>query len=474
MRKWMFWMVLLLLPLIGRAQTTVSGTQTGRWLAANSPYLVTGEITVPAGDTLHIEPGVEVLFQGNYRFRIAGRLFAAGTETDSIYFAPDSGVSGWGGLRFVDADNGSFLKYCRITGGHAFGDWPDNSGGGISLWNTDVVIQHCRVDYNSADHHGGGLFCWGAYPTVTDCQFVANSAVYDGGGVYLYFSGGRFTNCEFSGNTTGYYGAAVCGESAYTPRFERCVMHHNQAGSEAGGLRAGFSEMHLVNCTIADNSTSGWGGGIYLVYTTVTLTNSIVWNNTGYGDPIYLDVQGQAVVNYSDAPGNWGGQGNLNVDPQFVQSSTGNYQLKASSPCVDAGTAFWMVNGDTLIALDSTQFSGNAPDMGAFEYISPNKLPNTGISVPERFVLRQNYPNPFNPVTTIRFALPRTEQVTLVVYDIHGREIRTLLDARKPAGRYQIRWDGTNQSGVPVASGVYFYRLQAGRFVAERKMILMR
>jgi hypothetical protein len=89
--------------------------------------------------------------------------------------------------------------------------------------------------------------------------------------------------------------------------------------------------------------------------------------------------------------------------------------------------------------------------------------------VPEEFSLSQNYPNPFNPATTITYGLPRTLQVRLTVYDILGREVATLVNEKKAAGVYQVRFDGRS-----LASGVYFYRLDAGGFVASKKLLLMK
>jgi hypothetical protein len=82
--------------------------------------------------------------------------------------------------------------------------------------------------------------------------------------------------------------------------------------------------------------------------------------------------------------------------------------------------------------------------------------------IPTEFVLKQNWPNPFNPSTTISYDLPAASDVTLAVYDITGRTITTLKDTHQPAGNYAIQWDGTDDSGNPVSTGVYFCRMQAG------------
>jgi len=91
------------------------------------------------------------------------------------------------------------------------------------------------------------------------------------------------------------------------------------------------------------------------------------------------------------------------------------------------------------------------------------------VSVCSSYGLSQNYPNPFNPTTEIRYALPENAQVKLVVYNVAGQEIKTLVNEGQEAGYHQCVWGGKN-----VAGGIYFYRLQAGDFVQTRKMVLLR
>lgn len=88
--------------------------------------------------------------------------------------------------------------------------------------------------------------------------------------------------------------------------------------------------------------------------------------------------------------------------------------------------------------------------------------------------LGQNYPNPFNPATTIPYTLDRTSSVRLTVYDIAGREVKQVVDAQKAAGSYTAMWNGDDERGVQVPSGVYFARVEAGTIVKTKKMILAR
>jgi hypothetical protein len=96
------------------------------------------------------------------------------------------------------------------------------------------------------------------------------------------------------------------------------------------------------------------------------------------------------------------------------------------------------------------------------------------IALPKEFALEQNYPNPFNPTTTIRYTIPAQSKVVIKVYNMLGQQVRTIVNENKPAGRYQIVWDGKNEFGNAVASGIYLYRLQAGSVVKARKMLLIK
>lgn len=89
--------------------------------------------------------------------------------------------------------------------------------------------------------------------------------------------------------------------------------------------------------------------------------------------------------------------------------------------------------------------------------------------MPAKFELSQNYPNPFNPVTTIKFSLPQKSNVRLIVYNSLGQKVETLLNELLKAGYHQIKFSGNN-----ISSGIYFYRLDAGKYHSIKKMILLK
>jgi hypothetical protein len=94
--------------------------------------------------------------------------------------------------------------------------------------------------------------------------------------------------------------------------------------------------------------------------------------------------------------------------------------------------------------------------------------------IPLSYALRQNYPNPFNPSTTISFELPSSSHVTLTVFNILGQEVKRLADGVYSSGRHKVVWDGRSAGGSECASGIYFYRIDAGGFSSVRKIALVR
>ena len=96
------------------------------------------------------------------------------------------------------------------------------------------------------------------------------------------------------------------------------------------------------------------------------------------------------------------------------------------------------------------------------------------VDLPSKFALNQNYPNPFNPTTSISYSIPRDEFVRLSVYNMLGQKVRTLVSTRQMGNTYRVTWDGKDDNGYEVPSGVYFYNIQAGNFTSTKKMVLMK
>jgi hypothetical protein len=95
-------------------------------------------------------------------------------------------------------------------------------------------------------------------------------------------------------------------------------------------------------------------------------------------------------------------------------------------------------------------------------------------SAPKEFALAQNYPNPFNPTTKIRYEIPLRSFVTIKIYNLLGQEVKTLVRAVKGVGRYEVEWDGRNNNGQEVASGMYLYRLESNRINRTKKLLLIK
>jgi hypothetical protein len=127
--------------------------------------------------------------------------------------------------------------------------------------------------------------------------------------------------------------------------------------------------------------------------------------------------------------------------------------------------------------LDSVQIMAK-DDKGATEigvhYFDVQYLSLANTTIPNQFELYQNYPNPFNPVTTLQYALPGDAPVSIMIYDIMGRKVKTLVNKSQNAGYKSIQWNATNDRNEPVSSGLYLYTIQAEEFRQVRKMVLLK
>ena len=118
---------------------------------------------------------------------------------------------------------------------------------------------------------------------------------------------------------------------------------------------------------------------------------------------------------------------------------------------------------------------GSVDDNMYFVLIKPEKgSEENRAELPGYFTLEQNYPNPFNPVTTIRYSVHKSGHITITVFNLLGQKVKTLVDAYMTPGNKEVQWDGSDERGVPVASGVYLYMIREKNFAKIKRMVLMR
>jgi parallel beta-helix repeat protein len=521
---------LTLLALLGAAShalagTVVSGDVGGVWDLPGSPYWVEGDLGIPADSTLVIEPGVQVRFRGPYPFLVNGALYASGTVQDSIIFTWDSPIpeNEWRGLRFVRSDGNSILEYCRIERARSADQFPEVRGGGVYCHLCSLTVRHSLIQYNVSHNSnwngtGGGVVSVNAWPLVEHCTIrdnyadsgggiaflddqsdtsgypVArnnlvrdNTAPYCGGGIYVgAFSTPVIENNIVSSNMAGGYGGggiALWNTNSLHPRtVDNNIVSGNWTSADGGGFYIRYDCTVLANNTIVENSAESTGGGVYILNygggEFPHLRNTIIWGNVASRDSSVslLDVSTEVEIAYSDVEGGWPGTGNIDQDPLFADTF---FHLSAGSPCIDAGDPDAMNDDQCFPPSQGTSRN----DMGAYGGPLGCGWPqgSAGVAGPEgdgasslESLHVGNCPNPFNSTTEIRFDLPKTGVVHLVVYDARGRQVRGLVaGAALTAGAHSVVWDGCSDSGVEAAPGIYLCRIRAEGGEGVRKMMLL-
>jgi hypothetical protein len=166
-----------------------------------------------------------------------------------------------------------------------------------------------------------------------------------------------------------------------------------------------------------------------------------------------------------------------------VYNSTNRYAAIASTTLNPAGfnvNTMWFgfsmqYSRDDVLSLPIDRFEIAENVFAWMQFITnPCCIGYADAEVPSAYKLSQNFPNPFNPTTTIKFDMKEKGPVTLKVYNVAGQLVRTLVDDVRDAAAYSIAWDGRNNIGSDVASGIYFYKMETNGFSETRKMVLLR
>ncbi|MCK4312468.1 MAG: right-handed parallel beta-helix repeat-containing protein [Candidatus Cloacimonetes bacterium] len=288
MKKIIIIFFLLLIITFIYADTHIpAGNVSGVWTFANSPYIIDGEISIQQSDQLTIEPGVQVLFSGHYKFNIYGRILAEGTSTDVIFFTAQNTETGWHSLRFWNtSSNGqdsSRVVYCNLRLGKATGEGNEKYGGAIYCNNSsDILIRDCLFTKNYAESHGGGIHCSNSNPSLTDIIISENFAYCDGGGIGCYNSSPSLTNVIIKGNTADDAdGGGIYCKNSSSPSLTNVTITGNYAYSHGGIFCRNFSSPSLTGVTISENFTYCYGGGIGCRnFSSPSLTDVTIYGNT--------------------------------------------------------------------------------------------------------------------------------------------------------------------------------------------------
>ena len=485
--------------------STTGNDTTGDGSAENPFATIQHGINVASeGDTVLVYEGTYVEnINYNGKNIMVGSLYITTSDTFYISSTIIDGDSSGSVVSFISGEdeNSVLTGFTIMRGFAAYGDTLLVGGGGIRCIHSSPTIENNIITQNYCDWYvdGAGIFCsysdaqilgntisknYGAYAGAGICirdssdvlvldnvirsnETMSGYGVAEGAGIFV----GVGSEPLIEGNTIKWNvmdfgdGGGICVWGESSPRIFRNVI----AGNEGEGIVCMYdTEAQIVNNTIVANLCGiRTDGGAHPI-----VVNSIVWGNEN--EEIVVDSSygsSDITVVYSDVEGGWAGTGNIDADPHFVDST--DFHLQEGSPCIDAGTAFFVWMGDTVVDFSPDEYVGFAPDMGAYEYGAVG-FTHDLLLTPHQFALYQNYPNPFNPLTTIRYNLPEQSYVTVVIYDLIGREVKELVSGELVSGYHKAVWDGTDSFGKPVGAGVYLYQIRAKDFIQTKKMVLLK
>jgi len=218
----------------------------------------------------------------------------------------------------------------------------------------------------------------------------------------------------------------------------------------------------------SNNGGASWTSG-YLDFTTVFSTSPDITGRRNTMGKFYT-----AFTNLNSTPGFHNVVISTSVNGVWGSLVQPVNHISAAAGLVSAGpqAGIRFVSNDSCFTIWSESTGGAGNNVWASNGCTPplvSGIPGKNNQLPQDYLLEQNYPNPFNPVTNIRFAIPKAGMVKLVVYDLNGREVNTIVNQRLNAGNYTVDFDAS-----AYASGVYLYRLLADDFVDVKKMVLIR
>jgi len=335
------------------------------WVAAGT-YRPTLTTSRTATHTLKSGVGVYGGFAGTEKTRDQRNIAANPTICTGDLLLNDAGTNNLTDNSYhvfvgSGAASTAVLDGFTIRGGNANGlnASDQDKGGGILIVGSGApTIRNCTFTGNRCTFGGGAVYIFTAGANFTDCRFESNVGGSFGGAFDMNNVVASFTRCLFIGNTASRAGACESYGNSQTA-YTNCIFRGNQAtGSNGGGaLWIGVnSAVTARNCTFAGNSAVALAGCIQNTSGTSTVTNSILWGNSGPGGATAANqinnAGGSTVASYSIVQGGFPGTQNLAVDPLFVNAALGDLRLASGSPATDSGSNSLVLAGTT------TDFAG--------------------------------------------------------------------------------------------------------------------
>lgn len=393
---------------------------------------------------------------------------------DNISYPAGAKQPKGGGIYILGVGGAKKVDDVSFDGGTISGHVVDGPGGAVYSDGANLSLSNVTVENNHADASGGALYVTGGSYTgvsnVVNANTITAASGGTGGGLFATVSTISISGSDYTSNTADFAGGGIHLDACASPSIVQTLIAKSTASTIGTALYLTSCTAATVNqCTIANNSGALAGAnGLYLLGGDASVDNNIFANNGGGGLSLADGVAciGGATVtfncnlawsndagNYSGCQDPTGSGGNVALDPLFCDFVGSDYRVASSSPAAAA--------------------QSGCGDIGS-EAIGCGGTPVEDEPASPRLALGQNVPNPFNPETNIRFKLATAGRAQIQIFDLRGRLVRHLLDARLDAGPHEQVWNGHDDAGQRVASGTYFYELRASGRRAVRKMGLVK
>jgi len=212
-------------PTLGGIYTEIEGAISGTLAFSDAPFLVVGDISVSANDTLKIDAGVTLFFENDTKLTSAGVILAEGTISNPITFTSFSFLSGWSGISITNQTNPSTFKFCIVQEVYQQNNDPLTQGA-IEISNSNVVVENCLFKTNSCIY-GGGLFILNSDAVIKNNIFRDNDAEVYGGAMFLQNSNAVITNNTIFHNSCFNFGGGVVLQNPFTTDIQNNIFFRN-------------------------------------------------------------------------------------------------------------------------------------------------------------------------------------------------------------------------------------------------------